>query len=331
MHDFDTTTTNKTLINTLNVSSIKKKAVDLVLHVRTTSKVRRKRKINHLIRSKHDAYRKHHSKFGTTQGLSVSTPLDVSKLNMKDKIELMFPLYMRRTRKDIVTSDKDRIRLQRDFTLNETKRKLILLYYFDRITTDKRLKELKCKVNNCTFSRKPEDYENADAVLFKEIPAHLQRPVRKPDQVWIYVQLESPEHSPPVPQGKIVNWSATYRTDSVIPTPYEMFQLHQHPSPQVQFHHKETPSYKNYAKGKTRLIAWFVSNCRARNNRLEYVKKLQKYIQVDIYGGCGTMKCPNRQYRDCNVMLKKDYKFYLAFENSNCKDYVTEKLFNALR
>ena len=37
---------------------------------------------------------------------------------------------------------------------------------------------------------------------------------------------------------------------------------------------------RNYAQNKTKAVAWFVSNCGARNGRLQYAKELQKYIQV---------------------------------------------------
>ena len=36
----------------------------------------------------------------------------------------------------------------------------------------------------------------------------------------------------------------------------------------------------NLAANKTKAVAWFVSNCGARNGRLAYAKELQKYIQV---------------------------------------------------
>lgn len=73
-----------------------------------------------------------------------------------------------------------------------------------------------------------------------------------------------------------------------------------------------------------------MSNCYASNGRLEYAKELAKHIQVDIYGACGSKICP-RDSDECWKQLQRDYKFYLSFENSNCKDYITEKLFeNAL-
>jgi glycoprotein 3-alpha-L-fucosyltransferase len=79
-------------------------------------------------------------------------------------------------------------------------------------------------------------------------------------------------------------------------------------------------------------VAWFVTNCNDRNGRRQYAQELQKYIPVDIYGACGTKKCPRSTENVCFDMLDTDYKFYLAFENSNCRDYITEKLFlNALR
>ncbi|KAF5288959.1 hypothetical protein FQA39_LY03838 [Lamprigera yunnana] len=83
---------------------------------------------------------------------------------------------------------------------------------------------------------------------------------------------------------------------------------------------------RDYAANKTKKVAWFVSNCGANNERLAYAHELGNYISVDIYGACGTLACPQTDSR-CFEMLERDYKFYLAFENSNCRDYITEKFY----
>ena len=56
-----------------------------------------------------------------------------------------------------------------------------------------------------------------------------------------------------------------------------------------------------------------------RNGRLAYARELGKYINVDIYGACGPHRCPRTSANKCFQLLDQDYKFYLAFENSNCK------------
>ena len=73
-----------------------------------------------------------------------------------------------------------------------------------------------------------------------------------------------------------------------------------------------------------------VSDCKTPSKREDYVSELQKHISVDIFGKCGTMSCPGTQSVGCVDLLEKDYMFYLAFENSKCNDYVTEKFYNAL-
>lgn len=42
-----------------------------------------------------------------------------------------------------------------------------------------------------------------------------------------------------------------------------------------------------------------------------------------MYGRCNKNKCDKKCFED-NI---KNYKFYLALENSVCEDYVTEKFF----
>ncbi|KAK2165215.1 hypothetical protein LSH36_53g03010 [Paralvinella palmiformis] len=82
---------------------------------------------------------------------------------------------------------------------------------------------------------------------------------------------------------------------------------------------------------KTNLVAWAVSNCYPSNVRNEYVRKLQKYISVDIYGKCGSMNlnCTFKQ-EGCFDVIAGRYMFFLAFENSHCQEYVTEKMYRTL-
>ncbi|KAI0216041.1 hypothetical protein LSAT2_031895, partial [Lamellibrachia satsuma] len=85
----------------------------------------------------------------------------------------------------------------------------------------------------------------------------------------------------------------------------------------------------NRAAGKSRLVAWMVSRCAAASKRRDYVNLLQRYIPVDIYGKCGNHTClPSRK---CEHLLNTTYKFYLAFENSLCPEYITEKVWLRLK
>ncbi|XP_076351643.1 glycoprotein 3-alpha-L-fucosyltransferase A-like [Tachypleus tridentatus] len=178
----------------------------------------------------------------------------------------------------------------------------------------------KCPVDTCEITTAHHDSATADAIFFKDRFA-WPRHKRPPEQVWILFLLECPLHT----QGftnmaHVINWTATYRHDSDIVAPYEKFILYDKNVKALK--HKQ-----DYAAKKTKKVAWFVSNCAARNGRLQYARELAKHIELDIYGTCGAKRCPRTSAKKCFDMLDIEYKFYLAFENSNCKDYITEKFF----
>ncbi|XP_022694792.1 glycoprotein 3-alpha-L-fucosyltransferase A-like [Varroa jacobsoni] len=184
-----------------------------------------------------------------------------------------------------------------------------------------------CPVNRCAVT---DNAEEAHALLFKD--RYIPPPGRRhPDQVYILYLLECPMHTPGFRDlGSVFNWTATYRHDSDLVAPYEKWV----PYPDVTEDPSTEESPQDIAGNnqgsdfdkRTKDVAWFVSNCNARNGRLQFARKLGTYIGVDVFGACGNKNCP-RYNKSCFKMLDTTYKFYLAFENSNCKDYITEKFF----
>jgi alpha-1,3-fucosyltransferase len=139
--------------------------------------------------------------------------------------------------------------------------------------------------------------------------------------------------------GHFFNWTMTHRWDSDMVAPYGYItptgNVPLHPSPDQMkklLLSSDDTTKVNYAKGKTKMAAWFVSHCNSQmSRRIEMVKILQNYIQVDVYGDCGNLTCPKKRDKsfvssdECRDMVAKNYKLYFALENSLCRHYVTEK------
>ncbi|XP_026804497.1 glycoprotein 3-alpha-L-fucosyltransferase A-like [Rhopalosiphum maidis] len=179
-----------------------------------------------------------------------------------------------------------------------------------------------CPVNRCTISTNIRFITIMDAVIFREKfsdPFYEIGFKKTSKQIWIFFFLQSAYYSRFNIRNNMINWIATYRHDSDIVMPYARWAYFNPSVTQVD------QLNRNYSLNKTKQVAMIVSNCNTNNKRLLYAKELGKYISVDIYGECEGLK--NTKSNNFLQILKQDYKFYLAFENSNCIDYVTEKFF----
>ena len=192
----------------------------------------------------------------------------------------------------------------------------------------------------CSFTYDKRGLEQMDSVLFEynddllrsEGGTHLNVPfIRYPHQYWILYNHE-PERGDLNNQalfknlkGGVFNLSANYRNESDIPLRYG------------ECLHRNDPTYStrdvNFAEGKSGLVVWLVSNCAATSRRLAYARELRKHIPVDIAGACGTEEMKNSFGPSTyTIPLQKlnKYKFYLAFENTFCEQYITEKVYKVL-
>lgn len=174
----------------------------------------------------------------------------------------------------------------------------------------------------------------ANMVVFHWIDTNFHDlPIKYAGQKWVWFLIESPAntHRKAGLQNfqKYIDCWATYRSDSDFYRPYgclhTLLPAH-HPLVENRNSTYHLDSLSKAFKKKRKSIAWLVSACSAESKREKYVEELSKYISVDIYGRCG-MNCDDKPL-PCYEYLAENYFFYLSFENSLCKEYFTEKIFN---
>ncbi|XP_015265761.1 PREDICTED: alpha-(1,3)-fucosyltransferase 4 [Gekko japonicus] len=169
-------------------------------------------------------------------------------------------------------------------------------------------------ISGCSLSANRSRQQEAHAVLFHHRDLILHGPehlpwVRPPAQRWVWMNFESPSHSPGLHSlAGIFNWTMSYRVDSDVFVPYGYLRARRTPA------HLSLPA-------KTKLVAWVISNWNEEHARVRYFHQLKKYLPIDVYGAQGL------ELKDDSVVKTiSEYKFYLAFENSQHPDYITEKL-----
>ncbi|KAK5983287.1 Fucosyl transferase [Trichostrongylus colubriformis] len=178
------------------------------------------------------------------------------------------------------------------------------------ITTERFLSECHSTKGYCRITSNKSELDLADAILFHNAdysPMSIPKPrkLTRPHVLW---SLESPSNDYFRPGPHIINWTMTFRQDADIWYPYGHFRKLKDRQP-VDFE-----AIWNM-KDPTKTAVWLASNCMAKNHRTNLVNELSKHgLHSD----------------QCVAELVRPYKFYIAFENSNCNEYVTEKFFETL-
>lgn len=192
-----------------------------------------------------------------------------------------------------------------------------------------------CPEHRCMVITDRRQLSKSDVVIFhvrdmRFILFTLDVPTRHdPSQVWVFFSHESP-YSTYVPNTFIHSTSSLVYLDGMFNATMTYMRESDFFLPYITYAAiNQTSSNFNLKLNKTRLTLWLVSNCRSDSGRAEYVTELKKYIKVDVFGDCGDPD-PCKRNNTCVRALIQQYKFYLAFENAECRDYITEKFWRSL-
>lgn len=172
-------------------------------------------------------------------------------------------------------------------------------------------------ISHCFLTDNTSAFSAADVVVFhhqelgrglSSLPLHLDRPA---SQHWVWLSMEPPVNNANLTQlSGLFNWTMSYRRDADIYVPYGLTM----PG-------GDGRGFKAASK-RSCLVSWVVSRYWPHQARADVYQNLKKYIPIEVYGRWNKRPLSDRKlFRTIANCI-----FYLSFENSEAKDYITEKL-----
>ncbi|VBB25648.1 unnamed protein product [Acanthocheilonema viteae] len=182
--------------------------------------------------------------------------------------------------------------------------------------------------DKCVITTDRSLVESADAVIFHFMTEDFRLSdlpkKRSPSQRYVFLTVEAP------PTYKL--WQRDTLHAPHVPWVYGGYWISPEINKGLGFKSENLPyDEKTILKNKTSAIFWLVSNCNTISKRELAVEKLGKYIMVDKYGACADNPYKRdacKRASECEKDLGAMNFFYIAIENTVCKNYVTEKYFD---
>ncbi|KAM7416942.1 hypothetical protein PAMA_018834 [Pampus argenteus] len=172
-------------------------------------------------------------------------------------------------------------------------------------------------ISSCFLTDNTSAFSTADVVVFhhlelskglSSLPLHLNRPA---SQRWVWLSMEPPINNVNLtPFNGLFNWTMSYRRDADISIPY---------GKTIQ---GGDDLIFPAAANRSCFISWVVCKYRPDQARAGVYKSLKKHIPIEVYGRWNNKPLSNKKL----LPTIANCLFYLAFENSEATDYISEKL-----
>jgi glycosyltransferase involved in cell wall biosynthesis len=211
----------------------------------------------------------------------------------------------------------------RFFNTKINKNKTIVLLY-NYLWNDLASESLLSKLPENYILTTDRKYFNTSKAVVFHLPDLLENMeddlIKQENQLWVAWNMECEENYP-------------WMKDDAI---YSMFDL------RMDYHQDADVVYPYYTNFKEYLnrekvsekenkVCMIISSSINQSGRMEYIKELIEYIDIDSYGKLyNNMTMVNDIGRETKLQVYSKYKFVIAFENAICQDYVTEKFYDPL-